>query len=122
MKVRLLPRDEWWRLEHTGIPLLPATRPEDVDVVVVEHGNKVVACLTVLRVTHFEGAWVDPERRGLGATRALLRLATELARVRGDEWVMAGAEDGDERMTKVLGRLGAVKLPMEPYVLALGRA
>lgn len=117
---RILPHDEWWRLEPTGIPLVPGIKPEDMEIVVVEDGEKVVACLTVLRITHFEGAWVHPARKGLGATRALLRLAQELARVRGDEWVMAGAEDSDERMAKVLRRMGAAPLPIKPYKLKLG--
>ena len=119
MRTRVLPSEEYWRLEGTEIPLFGGVRSEDVDIIVVEDGDRVVASLTVLRVTHFEGAWVDPHRKGLGATRALLRLAAELARVRGDRWVMAGAENSDARMAKVLARMGAVKMPVDPYVLKL---
>ena len=119
---RILPLEEYGRLKGTDVPVLGHVRPKDLDVVVVESEGKIVAALTVVRLTHFEGAWVDPKKRGLGATRALLRLAKELARLRGDEWVMAGAEISDSRMARVLARMGAVKIPVEPYVLPVGEA
>ena len=113
----MLPPEEYARLERTGIPLFPGVSPEDVSVVVVEDKGKVVACMTVLRATHFEGAWIDPEHRNAGVTRSLLRMASEIA---GSEWVFAGA--ADDHMRDVLGRLGAVMLPMDAYVLSLGGA
>lgn len=120
MIARILPRDEWGRLTGSNVPMFGSVRPEDVDIVVVEDGDKIIACLTVLRITHFEGVWIDPESKGLGVTRALLRLAIELARVRGDDWVMGAAENGDERMAKVLDKMGAVRVGLTPYVIALG--
>lgn len=119
MRARVLPASEYARLERTGMPLFPGVRPEDVDVVVVEDGEKVVACMTVLRATHFEGAWIDPEHRNAGVTRALLGLATALAECRGSQWVFAGAENGDERMRGILARLGGTRAPMDTYVLPL---
>lgn len=117
MTARILPRDEWDRLTGSNVPMFGWVNPDDVDIIVVEEGEKIIACLTVLRVTHFEGLWVDPERKGLGAPRALLTLAMELARVRGDQWAMGAAEKGDSRMTRLLGRLGGKILPIDPYFL-----
>jgi hypothetical protein len=75
--------------------------------------------MTVLRATHFEGAWIDPEHRNAGVTRGLMRLAADIARERWDnQWVFAGS--ADERMTDVLGRLGAVRVPMDTYMIGLG--
>lgn len=116
---RILPRDEWSKLEGSNAPLFGWVNPGDVDIIVVEDDGRIVACLTVLRVTHFEGLWVDPERKGIGAARALLRQAMELARVRGDQWAMGAAEKGDIRMARLLDRLGGKILPIDPYVLAI---
>lgn len=116
MKARILPPDEWSRLERTQIPMLPGVKPADIDVVVVEDEGKVVACLSVLKITHFEGLWIDPERgNGLGAPKALLRLALALTEKCGSDWVWAGA--ADDRMRGILSRVGAVKLPVDSYVL-----
>lgn len=115
----MLPPEEYASLERTGIPLFPGIRQEDVAVVVVEDGGKVVACMSVLRATHFEGAWIDPEHRNAGVTRGLLNLAKEIAKSRWEnDWVFAGA--ADDKMRDVIGRLGGVALPMDSFVLSLG--
>lgn len=118
MKTRVLPPEEYWRLERTGIPLFPRVRPEDVSVIVVEEEEKVVACMTILRANHFEGAWIDPEHRNAGVTNALLSASSEMARCSGSEWVFAGA--ADDHMRSILDRLGANKVPMDLYILDLG--
>jgi hypothetical protein len=116
---RILPRDEWWRHEKQ-ILILPGIQADDVDVVVVEDGDKLVAAMTIFKATHFEGLWIDPERKGLGAARSLLRLAEALALHRGNKWVIAGAVD--DRMRAILGKMEARKLIMEPYLLKIGGA
>jgi len=118
MRARVLPTEEYARLERTGIPLFPRVRPEDVSVVVVEDEEKVIASMTVLRASHFEGAWIDPEHRNAGVTNALLELSKDVARCQGSEWVFAGA--ADDQMRGILGRLGANKVEMDLYVLDLG--
>lgn len=118
MIARILPPEEWGRLSHTGVPFLPGLNPDDIDIVSVEDEGKLVAAMTVFKITHFEGVWVSPEKRGLGATRAMLRLAAGLAKARGNSWVVAGA--ADDRMRHILGRMGAHKLQMDPYLLSLG--
>jgi hypothetical protein len=100
------------------MPPLPGVRPDDVRVVVVEQGDTVVAALTVLRATHFEGIWIDPAKRNGGVTRALLRGAMTEARQWTDDWVFAAA--ADDRMRDVLDRIGGIRLPIDSYVLSLG--
>lgn len=100
-------------------PSLPYGR--DIDFVVVEKDGKVVACVSVVGITHLEGLWIDPEHRGnAGVVRALLRQASTLPRVRGEQWVMGGAANGDDRMRGFMERLGGVPMPVEFYALWVG--
>jgi hypothetical protein len=120
LRTRILPPEEWDRLKETELPpLLPYISPDNAAMVVVEDGDKVVASLAVLRATHLEGLWIDPERRGnAGVARALLRQATELVRVRGEQWALGGC--ADDRMRRLIGKLGGVQVPMELYALWVG--
>lgn len=119
MNARILPREEWGRLERAPVMLFPYTQPENVAEVVVEDGDRVLACMSVLRATHFEGLWVDPSaRRHPGVMRGLLRQATAIAQVRGERWVFGGAEH--DQMRGFLGRLGGVQVPMDLYALPVG--
>jgi hypothetical protein len=119
MRTRILPPEEWAQLERTNVPTFPGVRPEDSAIVVVEDGDKVIACMTVLRATHFEGTWIDPEHRNAGVTRGLLRLATAVGKSWGTEWVFTGAANEDDHTKSLIGRLGGVLLPMSTYVLPL---
>ena len=118
MIARVLPPGEYGRLERTGVQTLaPYVRAEDLATVVVEDGEKVVACMTVLRATHFESVWVDPEARNAGVVRALLKEASRVARQWTDDFVFGGAEN--DVMRETLGRLGAIWLPYDPCLLPL---
>lgn len=120
MKARVLPPEEWSKLERTGVKVVTGLHPKDQHVVVVEDAEgKVIACMTVLRATHLEGAWIDPEHRNAGVTRRLMGLSWAIAGALGTEWMFAGA--ADERMRDILGRLGGVKVPgLDTYMLGLG--
>lgn len=117
MRARILRPEEWSRLDNA--PLLPYVRPENAAVVVVEDDGQIVAALTVLQVTHFEGLWVSPERRGNpGVMRSLLRLASALVSARSEKWVFGGA--ADDRTRGFMERLGGKQVPMELYALWMG--
>jgi GNAT superfamily N-acetyltransferase len=119
MRARILSPEEWQRMEGPQIPpLIPYVSPENIHVLVVEDKGRIVACLTVLQATHFEGLWIDPEHRNAGVSRSLLTLATALAEARGEKWVFGGADS--EQMRGFLGRLGAKQVPMELYALWIG--
>ena len=119
MIARILPPEEWKRLEPVQIPsLFPFVRPEDIAVIVVEDEGKVIASLSVLKATHMEGLWIDPQRRNAGVIRALLRQASAMARVWGNGWVFGAA--GDDCMRKILTRIGGTKIPVDAFVLPLG--
>lgn len=122
MKSRVIKQSEWASIRpENAAPCFPYVDPDNVDVVVVEDdGGKVVGAMTVLRATHFEGAWIDPAHRNAGVTRAMLRLASSIAMSRGDQWVFGGRETGDENMLGVLHKLNAQHLPMELYAIWVG--
>ena len=118
MIARVLPPSEYGRLERTGVPsLAPYVRPEDLATVVVEDGEKVVARMTVLRATHFEGLWIDPAARNAGVGRSLLKEAGKVAHQWTDQFVFAGA--ADDRMREILHRVGGVWIPMDLFLLPL---
>jgi len=120
-QARVLPPEEWDRLEKAQIPdLWRYTRPEDCEAIVVEDDGAIVASMLVLRITHLEGLWIAPERRGdVGVTRKLLRATVEAASRWAWYWAIAGA--ADDRMRGILGRVGGRKLEMDSYMIPLGR-
>lgn len=120
MKARILPPEEWGRLEETQIPNIgPTMRPEDVQILVVEDGDKIVSTMSVLRVTHLESLWIHPEYRGNpNVARTLLKSAVEACRKWADKWVW-GCSD-TEHMTHIIGRLGGTLLPIQSFMIPIG--
>ncbi len=99
--------------------IFPYVRADNIDVLAVEDEGEIVATMTVLRATHFEGLWVSPTHRGNGGLmRSLLRQGTAIARAHGEQWVFGGAEH--DQMRGFMDRLGAVKVPMDLYAMWVG--
>lgn len=120
LNARILPRDEWAKLGVSGIaPMEQTVRPEDVQMVVIEDGGRVVATMGVYRVTHFEGLWIDPEYRGnAGLGRRLIKMGIKAARKWADNWVWGASET--LHMDDVLSRLGGTKVPVQTYIIPIG--
>lgn len=120
MTTRILPREEWARLAGLGVDaMLPLMPPDDVQIVVVEHHGRIVACWSVLRIVHLEGVWIDPAFRGRPSiARRLLTATLDAARSWGTRWAMTGATDDGVR--RLLERhLSATKVPMDTYTVPL---
>lgn len=121
MITRILPQSEWDKLGPSGLPaLLRQLKPSDIDVVVVEDGGKIVGTLGVLRMTHFEGVWIDPEKRNGYVLARLLHGAEQIVLERGETVVLGGAADDDEKMDGLIKRRGGVPLPMKVYAMPIG--
>lgn len=122
MIARVLPQEEWSKLDVSQIPPLWTTlRPEDAQMVVVEDGGKVVAMLGALRITHFEGLWIDPDYRGNpGVCRRLLRESVKAARRWATDWAIGYS--GTDQMNDVLERVGGRKMPVDTYVVPFSRS
>jgi hypothetical protein len=123
VRPRILRAEEWGRINSPDLPtLLPYVEPQNIAVVVVEDdAGEIAACVSVLQASHFEGLWIKPEHRGnAGVFRALIRQAYAVPRMRGEQWVFGGAEDGDARMDKLCCRLGGQSLPVRFYAMPVG--
>ena len=120
MSARVLPPEEWHRLDDPRLPasLLRYIKPEHAEAVVVEENGRIVAMMMVFKAPHIEGIWIDPSVRGVGVARSLLRTAKQLARMDGSEWAYTGAVD--DKMRAILARLKARRIPMDTYVMPLG--
>jgi len=121
MQTRVLGPEEWLERGSSTLaaPLVQYVTPENVSLVVVEDEGKMVASVAAIRVTHFEGLWMDSAHRGNpGIMRGLLRKATSVAKERGEHWVIAGA-DG-EQMRGFTKRLGGIILPLDFYLMWVG--
>ena len=124
MKARILKPEEWGRLKETGqdLPeLLPYVEPKNIAVVVVEDDGEIVASVAALQVTHFEGLWIKPSRRGnAGVWRSLMRQGYAVPRMRHEQWVLGNAAQADSRVESVCRRLGGRALSYQFYVMPVG--
>lgn len=120
MTDRILPEAEWGKLAHTEIGrALPYMKPEDVQIIVVEDGDRIVGTWAVLRVVQLEGVWIDEQYRKSGSVaRRLLRRTLDVARKLTPYWAYTGAETQEvaDLLTK---HLDAKKYPCETYLVPL---
>lgn len=117
MKARVLPREEWAKLEATQSgKLLSFASPADVRFVVLEDEGKIVGSMAVLKITHLENMWLDPAvRTNLGAARTLLRETLKTAKEWTESWVMASI--GDDTIAAMVERAGGKQVPVDTYIL-----
>lgn len=121
MITRILPKTEWHKLTESGLPeLLRHVNATDADVVVVEENGKVIGTLGLVKLMHFEGVWIAPEKRHGYVLGRLLHGAEQLAMERGETCALGAAMDDDERMDDLIRRRGGVPLPIKVYAMPLG--
>ncbi len=112
--------EEWSKLDVTqSLQIGPTLRPEDVQVVVVEDGDRIVSSMVVMRVVHLESLWIEEKHRGNpSVARKLMKKAIEAARVWSSTWVW-GCSDTD-RMDSIIKRVGGQRIPVDSYIIPLG--
>lgn len=102
-------------------PLLPFVTPQNIAIIVAEEDDgEIIGCLSAMQVTHLEGLWVKPEKRGGLVAWMLYQQAIAFANVRQERWVFGGAADGDERMDGLIRRCGGTPLPVKFYSMPVG--
>lgn len=117
MIARVLPSEEWSRLNGTEAELLwPHMNPEQTRVLVVEDGDRIVATWTLMRIVHAECLWVAPSHRGiLGVAKRLLRIMSDEAKAWKVSAVMTGSLS--PHVTDLIERFGGVPAPFESFIL-----
>lgn len=120
MRTRVLPADEWARLDGTSLGrawrLLPTS---GVTVVVVEHGGAIVGHAVLFHAVHAEDWWVAEDHRKKGVVVGHLVDAVKVAARQQGAGAFVTASDSTE-VTQLLGHLGAARLPGAAYAVPAG--
>lgn len=118
MTTRILPPEEWHRLEGTELgPVCGSMNSLDIRVIVVESdGGEILGCWALLKMWHAEGIWVKDEHRKHGAVfgRLLKGMRAMVQHEGAMQFVTASIS---EDVTKLIGKLGGESLPGEHFVL-----
>lgn len=117
---RVLPPEEWHRLAGSAFDdVIRLVSPDDVRIVVVEDEGRIVGHWAAWRMTHLEGAWVDPAYQKRASVARRLRAATMTeARHWGSEWAMTAACTDDVRRL-ITKHLKGVAVPGDLYLVRL---
>lgn len=116
MTTRILPPAEYGRLEGTELEAIAPILPAGSAVVVVEDGDRIVACWALLPLVHVEGCWIDPAYRGNPRVAArLLRGMTDTAAALGARTVLTAALTPE--VEGLIGKLGGEALPGRHFVV-----
>lgn len=110
LELRLLPRDEWDRLNGTEMESIWPILPDDAQVIVIEDDGALVACWSLFRQLHCEGCYIAPAyRKRTTVARMLLRGLYQVARAMGARSIATAACSDDVKV--MLRRMQAVELP-----------
>ena len=121
MSTRILPPDEWSRLEGTLLKGAPDLLNPEIDMVlVVEKEGEIVGCTSFLPRWHMEGTWVSPNHRKMASVgRPLLRGIYQVAKaLKAKELVMMTFDPEIAALCARLGR-SAIHLDGDHYSIGL---
>ena len=119
MTTRILPPEEWSRLEAipAGIPWRDLD-PRRNHVLVTEHDGMIAGCVVLMEAIHAEFLWIAPAHRGrVSVARRLRATVLDSARTWGYPTVLMAAMT--KQMAGILAGLGADRLLGDHYVLNL---
>ncbi len=119
MTTRLLPPSEWPRLIGTEAETLwPTLDPMQAQILVVEEGDQILGCWTLMLVPHVECLWIHPQERSrVSVARRLWIGMRALASQIGARGVWTAAVDDPVR--GLLDHADARKLPGDHYLLPM---
>jgi len=116
LTTRLLPSEEWPKLEGTEAETVWPHLTPDAKVMVVEDDGAIVGCWLLLPTWHAECVWVHPDRRTKGSVaRRLWHYMHTMARAMGLKAVVTSATD--DHVRHLLVRHGAMELSGTHYVI-----
>jgi N-acetylglutamate synthase-like GNAT family acetyltransferase len=116
MTSRMLPPDQWPRLDEVGAETVwKLLDPEHAQILVIEDAGQIVGTLTLMSVLHVECLWIKPShRKGYGVMKRLLDGMWTAAHVKGVKALWSGSVS--DTMTHILHRLGASEVPGQAFV------
>ena len=121
MSTRILPPDEWSRLEGTLLKGAPDLLFPEIDMGLVgEIEGEIVGCTSFLPRWHMEGTWVAPNHRKMASVgRPLLRGIYQVAKaLKAKELVMMTFDPEIAALCARLGR-SAIHLDGDHYSIGL---
>jgi hypothetical protein len=117
MTTRLLPMEEWGKLDAAGLSGITLT--DACRVIAVEESGQIAGVVVLMPTIHAEGLWIAPEyRRRGGVMRRLWRAMRREASDMGVRSVLSSAIC--DTMRDVIPRLGGQQLPGALYVIPVG--
>lgn len=121
MTTRILPPEEWPRLVGTEAETLwPTLDAAHAQILVVEDGEKIVGCWTLMMIPHVECLWIDPaERARVSVARRLWMGMRALTSQLGARHVWTAAVSDPVR--GLLDHASARKLAGDHYLLPMER-
>ena len=121
MITRILPPSEYQKLLGTELGILVESGriPENTEVLVVEDGDRIVGCWSLMRYYHCEGIWIHPDYRlKPSVTRRLWTGMQDLAAMKGINVLLTGCLQ--RKIQRLLERAGAVQIPGLTYAIPVG--
>ena len=121
MTTRILPPNEYPKLIGTELGILVESdrMPANTEVLVVEDGEKIVGCWSLMMFSHCEGIWIHPDYRlKPSVTRRLWTGMQDLARMHGVTRILTGCLQ--RNIQRLLERAGAVQIPGLTYAIPVG--
>ncbi len=118
MQTRILPPDEWTRLQGTEAEaLVPHLDPSHAAVLVVESDDgAIVGCWVALQTLHAEAVWLSPELQNPApVAKRLVDGMFDIARAGDMRAIYTSALTDDVR--KLIEKLGGSALPGTAHVI-----
>lgn len=117
MTTRMLPPEEWPRLEGTEAETVwPLLDPERAQVLVVEDNGAIVGCWVLMSVVHAECLWIAEAHRGKTSVARRLWIGMQRAAQALGVPIVATAALSDE-VRDLLDHVGATKVPGDHYAM-----
>lgn len=113
---RILPPEEWERLEGTELGPVRDKLPEGTQVIVVEKEGIIKATWMLAPLVHLEGF---SNTGGTGVGRALLRRMVSTAKEMGAKVVITGAID--QKIERLIHKVGGVELEAKMFAINIER-
>lgn len=120
MTTRILPPEEYFKLDGTEAKDVWSRLPDGSQVIVVEHEGEIVGCWIAMKVLHAECLYIAPEHRKKSSVgRRLLSALRTIAEREHAKSVWTAAMEDDVR--GLLKHFGATQVPGDHFIMPMGR-